>query len=195
MEEVDRSSIIWSTQGGVVQPDLAEELHGLPGYAYKRLPSHTKIHLSLFSFFFFPLKTINTVRCRQCLWLYITKYRQKYASVYPSLSVGCYRSSGLKIAICRREHLVCCSNSCSLCPLEKRKLLAKLCISSPTCCTGLKILGHPLTTSLGLVFLGGVLFSFSKPPLQHVIELPEGAFSEYSVILCHHTDSEKHFYI
>lgn len=143
---------------------------------------------------------MDTFRCSRCLWLCRTRYRLKDSSVYPSPSVGCYRSSGLKIAICRREHLVCCSNSCSLHPLGKRKLLAELCVSSPTCCTGSKILGQPLTTCLGVfwgvVEGGGVWLFFLKTfAATHVIALPETAFSEYSAILCHCTDSSRNTFI
>lgn len=36
VEKMDSFSVTWSAQGGVVQPDLAEEPRGLPGYAYTR---------------------------------------------------------------------------------------------------------------------------------------------------------------
>lgn len=136
---------------------------------------------------------MDQVSCSRCLWLCRTRYRQKYASVYPSPSVGCCRSSGLKIASCRREHLVFCSSSCSLCPLEKRKLLAKPCICSLNRCIDSKTLRQPLKTSFGFFGdwggEGGVGKFLLLSTAAHVIALPETAFSEYSVNLCHCTDS------
>lgn len=74
-KEVDRSSIISSTQGGVVQPDSAEEPRDLPGYTYKRFAKPYQNP----SFFFFFLTSK--------LWI-----QSDVASVYGSVELDTGRS-------------------------------------------------------------------------------------------------------
>jgi len=156
----------------VLQPDSAEGPCSLPRLCLQEVCQAMQRSIG---FLFFNLKTTDAVSCSQCLWL-CRATGSRYAPVYPSRSVGCDRSSGLKIAIRGREPSVCCSNSCSLWPPEKRQLLAKLCRSRPASCTGSKILWQPLTTPDNLLGggvwgerAGGLFFFFSsKPALQHV---------------------------
>lgn len=53
-KEVNRSSIIWLTQGGVVRPDSAEDPRGFPGYCLQEVCQAMAKSIFFIYFFFKP---------------------------------------------------------------------------------------------------------------------------------------------